>query len=120
MISLKLDAARIFYPVEFLTEMCSYMFFKQNEFHIHLSDNLFKNYQTQSPDEAFRTLYAGFRLWSNDSQFQGIVALRNESYSREEFDMVQRQCARRGVTVIPEIEAPAHALSIKMEARVGS
>jgi hexosaminidase len=44
MISLKLDAARIFYPVEFLTEMCSYMSFKQNEFHIHLSDNLFKNY----------------------------------------------------------------------------
>ncbi|KAM4065857.1 glycosyl hydrolase family protein [Hirsutella rhossiliensis] len=45
-----LDAARNYYPRTFLIEMCSYMsFFKQNIFHLHLSDNLFnsKNYSRE-------------------------------------------------------------------------
>ncbi|OBZ79353.1 Beta-hexosaminidase [Grifola frondosa] len=85
-----LDAGRQWYPVAFLKEVCAYAsWFKMSEFHVHLSDNV-------NPNGHFNA-YARFRLHSNDP---------------EEFDDFQRSCASRGVTVIPELESPGHALVI--------
>lgn len=90
--------------------MCSYLsFFKQNIFHVHLSDNLIYTPGHYSREEMLN-LYAAFRLWSDDPAVAGLNKRRNESYTREQFDNIQHQCARRGVTVIPEIETPGHAL----------
>jgi hexosaminidase len=86
-------------------------YFKQNELHLHLSDNMFINYNEFDRDEALN-LYSAFRLLSNSPALDGLARFSNESYTREAFDMIQQQCARRGVVIIPEIEAPAHALSI--------
>lgn len=92
--------------------MCSYLsFFKQNVFHVHLSDNLYVNTKIYTQDR-MKELYAAFKLWSDDPELAGLNKRANESYTRSQFDNVQRQCARRGVTVIPEIEAPGHALVI--------
>ena len=92
--------------------MCSYLsFFKQNTFHVHLSDNLYNNVDRYSTERSME-LYAAFRLWSDDSAVAGLNRRANESYTREQFDNVQTQCAQRGVTIIPEIEAPGHALVI--------
>lgn len=105
-----LDAARHFYPKEFITELCSYMsFFKQNTFHLHLSDNLYNNVAIYSEERSLE-LYARFRLWSDSEAVSGLNKYKNESYTREEFDEIQSTCAARGVTIIPEIEAPGHAL----------
>lgn len=107
-----LDAGRHFYPPSFLTELCAYMsFFKQNTLHLHLSDNLYNNVDIYSRERSL-DLYARFRLWSDAEDLAGLNKYRNESYSREEFDEVQSSCAARGVTIIPEIEAPGHALVI--------
>ncbi|KAJ5918310.1 hypothetical protein N7454_010685 [Penicillium verhagenii] len=107
-----LDAGRHFYPADFLIEMCSYLsFFKQNTFHVHLSDNLYNNVDIYSREESLN-LYAAFRLWSDDDSVAGLNQRANESYTREQFDNIQTQCAQRGVTIIPEIEAPGHALVI--------
>lgn len=107
-----LDGARHFYPKEFITELCSYMsFFKQNTFHLHLSDNLYNNVAIYSEERSLE-LYARFRLWSDSEAVSGLNKYRNESYTREEFDEIQSTCAARGVTIIPEIEAPGHALVI--------
>lgn len=57
-------------------------------------------------------LYATFRLRSEESSVAGLNKRANESYSYDQFNHIQRQCAQRGVTVIPEIEAPGHALVI--------
>ncbi|KAF2095336.1 glycoside hydrolase, catalytic core [Rhizodiscina lignyota] len=106
-----LDGGRHFYPPEFLIEICSYMsFFKQNTFHVHLSDNLFNN-ANYTREESLE-LYARFRLWSDSPAVAGLNKHKNESYTREQFDQVQSECAARGVTIIPEIEAPGHALVI--------
>jgi hexosaminidase len=43
---------------------------------------------------------------------EGLNRRKNESYSREVFEDLQTKCAARGVTIIPEIEAPGHALVI--------
>ncbi|PSR88673.1 glycoside hydrolase, catalytic core [Coniella lustricola] len=107
-----LDAGRHFYPKEFLTELCAYMsFFKQNTLHLHLSDNLYNNVDIYTRERSLE-LYARFRLWSDAAELDGLNKYRNESYTREDFDEIQSSCAARGVTVIPEIEAPGHALVI--------
>lgn len=108
----QLDVARHFYPPKFLVEMCAYLsFFKQNTFHLHLSDNVVTLYPPKTEDEIFN-LYAGFRLNSDSLAVVGLNRRTNESYTRDEFDLIQQKCATRGVTIIPEIEAPAHALAI--------
>ncbi|SPO03240.1 uncharacterized protein DNG_05922 [Cephalotrichum gorgonifer] len=101
-----LDGARHFYPKEFMIELCSYMsFFKQNTFQLHLSDNQIVNPFTMDT-------YARFRWWSDSESVAGLNKYRNESYTREDFDEIQTKCAARGVTILPEIEAPGHALPI--------
>jgi hexosaminidase len=112
--NVQLDAGRHYYPPTFLTELCAYLsFFKQNTFHLHLSDNLFNNVGLYSRARSL-DLYAAFRLHSDDPAVAGLVRPYrfNESYTRETFDEVQASCAARGVTIIPELEAPGHALVI--------
>lgn len=107
-----LDVGRHYYPPEFLVEMCAYFsFFKQNIFHLHLSDNLYNNAAIYSYERSM-DLYAAFRPWSEDPAVAGLNKRQNESYTRAEFDWIQTECASRGVTIIPEIEAPGHALVI--------
>jgi hexosaminidase len=92
--------------------MCAFLsFFKQNVFHLHLSDNLYNNVDRYTAQQSIN-LYAAFRLWSEDPAVAGLNKHANESYTRDQFDNVQQECARRGVTIIPEIEAPGHALVI--------
>jgi hexosaminidase len=107
-----LDVGRHYYPPEFLIEMCSYMsFFKQNTLHLHLSDNLYNNVRIYNKESSLG-LYARFRLWSDSQALAGLNLYKNESFTREQFDEIQSACASRGVTIIPEIEAPGHALVI--------
>jgi hexosaminidase len=109
-----LDAGRHFYPPSFFISLCSYIsFFKQNTLHLHLSDNLYNNVNIYTRQRSL-DLYAAFRLRSGDPTVAGLVKpfRANETYTREEFEDIQRQCAARGVTVIPELEAPGHALAI--------
>ena len=91
--------------------MCSYLsFFKQNTFHLHLDDN-----PSVNPNVSYERkldAYSAFRLNSPDSGVASLNKRLNESYTQEDFDEIQRKCASRGVTIIPEIEAPGHALVI--------
>ncbi|KAI0347822.1 glycoside hydrolase [Trametopsis cervina] len=100
-----LDVGRHWYPIDFLKEVCAYAsWFKMSEFHVHLSDNV----QPHGHPDA----YARFRLGTDNPALAGLVPFKNETYSRAEFDDFQHSCASRGVTVIPEIESPGHALVI--------
>ncbi|EOD44574.1 putative glycoside hydrolase family 20 protein [Neofusicoccum parvum UCRNP2] len=106
-----LDAGRHYYPPEFLVEMCSYLsFFKQNTFHLHLSDNMGSVYLDDYDFEM--DLYAAFRLDSDAAEVAGLNRRQNESYTQDVFENMQQACAARGVTIVPEIEAPGHALVI--------
>ncbi|KAI8951650.1 glycoside hydrolase [Xylaria longipes] len=107
-----LDAARHYYPSQFIADICSYMsFFKQNTLQLHLSDNLYNNAKLYSREQSL-SVYARFRLWSDAPEVKGLNKFQNESYTKEEFKGLQEACAARGVTIIPEIEAPGHALPI--------
>ncbi|SPJ70583.1 related to beta-N-hexosaminidase [Fusarium torulosum] len=104
-----LDAGRKWYSKDFLKEMCSYAsFFKMNEFHYHLSDNYPLN---RGKNETWQDVYSHFSLLPEDKGLRGILHGReNETLSKDDFAELQKHCASRGVTVIPEIEAPGHSL----------
>ncbi|KAM0076574.1 hypothetical protein ACKRZS_010720 [Fusarium odoratissimum] len=104
-----LDAGRKWYSKDFLKELCSYAsFFKMNEFHYHLSDNYPLN---RGKNDSWRDVYSHFSLLPEDKSLRGILHGReNETLSRDDFMELQSHCASRGVTVIPEIEAPGHSL----------
>ncbi|RGP65903.1 beta-n-acetylhexosaminidase [Fusarium longipes] len=104
-----LDAGRKWYSKDFLKELCSYAsFFKMNEFHYHLSDNYPLN---RGKNETWQDVYSHFSLLPEDEELRGILHGReNETLSKKDFDDLQKHCASRGVTVVPEIEAPGHSL----------
>jgi hexosaminidase len=106
-----LDAGRKWYTADFLKELCTYAsFFKMSEFHYHSSDNYPLN---RGHNETWNKVFSHFSLYpENNTSLQGIVQRKNETLSRAEFENFQLHCAQRGVTVIPEIEAPGHALAI--------
>ncbi|VDB91480.1 unnamed protein product [Peniophora sp. CBMAI 1063] len=104
-----LDVGRQWYPISFMKELCTYgSWFKANEFHTHLSDNVSPAVQGGDAN----TTYARFRLRPETASLAGLTPHINETYSQSEFEDFQQHCASRGVTVIPEIESPGHALVI--------
>jgi hexosaminidase len=105
------DAGRKWYNKSFLKEMCSYAsFFKMNEFHYHLSDNYPLN---RGRNESWQGVYSHFSLLPQDEELRGVIHGReNETLSREEYADMQLHCARRGIAVVPEIEAPGHCLYV--------
>ncbi|KAI8942992.1 hypothetical protein NX059_001030 [Plenodomus lindquistii] len=106
-----LDAGRKWYNANFLKELCTYAsFFKMSEFHYHSSDNYPLN---RGHNETWQEVFSHFSLYpEQNTELRGIVQRQNETLSRAEFEDFQKHCAQRGITVIPEIEAPGHALAI--------
>ncbi|KAB8338774.1 hypothetical protein FH972_021719 [Carpinus fangiana] len=105
-----LDAGRKWYSPELLKELCAFAsWFKMSEFHYHISDNY---PLTRGRNGTWQDVYSHFSLMPEDAVLQGIIQRPNETLSRADFEDFQRQCALRGVTVIPEIEAPGHSLAI--------
>ena len=98
--------------MEVSADICTYAsFFKINEFHLHASDNLWIPSLLYGLE--WRSLYSGF--WFEPPQGSpvfGLVPHRNESWSSARFADLQSHCARRGVTIVPEIDTPAHSLVI--------
>ncbi|KAI1844372.1 hypothetical protein JX266_009466 [Neoarthrinium moseri] len=106
-----LDAGRKWYSPAFLKDLCTYAsFFKMSEFHYHTSDNYPLN---RGHNETWTDVYTQFSLHPEDEELAaGLVQRPNQTLSRADFEDLQQHCAQRGITVIPEIEAPGHCLAI--------
>ncbi|CAI6332464.1 unnamed protein product [Periconia digitata] len=106
-----LDAGRKWYTAGFLKELCTYAsFFKMSEFHYHSSDNYPLN---RGHNETWNQVFSHFSLNpENNTELRGLIQRPNETLSRADFEDFQKHCAQRGVTVIPEIEAPGHCLAV--------
>jgi len=105
-----LDAGRKWYAPSFLKELCTYAsFFKMSEFQYHTSDNYPLN---RGHNDTWNEVYAQFSLRPESEELQGLIQRKNETLTRAEFEDLQQHCASRGITVVPEIEAPGHCLTI--------
>jgi len=105
-----LDAGRKWYSLDFLKDLCTYAsFFKMSEFHYHSNDNYPLN---RGHNETWYEVYSQFSLRPEDPNLEGMVQRVAQTLSSDDLEDFQQHCASRGVTVIVEIEAPGHALSI--------
>lgn len=110
-----IDVARKPVSIETLYDMLEVMsWYKMNDFSIHLNDNtiLATSGLTDSPEQAM-TADSAFRLESDIRNEKGEALTSQEyAYTREEFDRFIKTARIYGVTVVPEIDTPAHSLSI--------
>ena len=94
--SLMLDVGRKFFPYETLKDYIRTMgFLKLNELHLHISDNSFG-----------QELYPGFRI-----ECDTLPELTNKDgyYTKTQIREIQVFAHLRGITIVPEIDAPGHA-----------
>lgn len=101
-----LDVGRRFFTADFVRDYITMMsWYKLNEFQIHLNDN-----EIQRPAGGWKDAYDGFRLASDNPAFAGLAS-EDGSYDRADWQSFEDAAASHAVTIIPEIDAPAHSRS---------
>lgn len=87
---------------------------KMNTLQIHLNDNqIIAQSDYDGTVEGARGLYAGFRLESELKNDVGVgITSTDLYYTKEEFAQFIADAAAYGVEIVPEIDTPAHSLSI--------
>lgn len=100
-----LDAARKFFELSYLEDVVKVMsYYKLNTFQVHLNDNGFLEFH----DNDWSKTPSAFRLES--STYPGLAA-KDGHYTKDAFRQFQIDALKLGVTIIPEIDAPAHTLA---------
>ena len=100
-----MDCGRKFIPMPYLKDLVKIMaYYKMNTLQVHLNDNGFKEFYNHD----WNKTYAAFRLECDT--YPGLTA-RDGFYSKKEFLDFQKEAAEMNVEIIPEIDAPAHALA---------
>lgn len=103
---LVLDVGRKFFSIDFLNKYVEFMsYYKMSNFQIHLNDNAFAKYFNFNWDKT----PAGFRL--ENHSFPGLTSTDGH-YTKQQFIALQKKAQRYGISIIPELDVPAHALSI--------
>ncbi len=88
-----LDVARAYLSLEYVEEITKYFaYFKLNEIHLHINDN-------------GENGYTAFRL---ESDVPGLTST-DGYYTKDAYRAYQKRMAEYGVTVITEIDTPAHS-----------
>lgn len=92
-----LDIARAWIPLEYVEEITKYFaYYKMNEIHLHINDSGENN-------------YSAFRL---ESDVKGLTST-DGFYTKDEYRQYQKDVKKLGVTVITEIDTPAHSAAFK-------
>ena len=101
-----IDCGRKFIPMSYLRDYVKIMaYYKMNTLQIHLNDNGFKQYFEQD----WNKTYAAFRLESDT--YPGLTA-RDGFYTKKEFKDFIKDSRDYGVSIVPEIDTPAHSLAL--------
>ena len=109
---LHLDVGRHVFPVEFVKKLIdAAAFYKFNKFHWHLTDDQgwrleIKQYPRLTEVGAYRAETVVSGTWD---QYDGVPY--GGFYTQDEARDVVAYAAERGITVVPEIELPGHAVA---------
>ena len=112
-----LDVSRHFFPKEFIkTYIDMIAMHKMNTFHWHLTDDQgwrieIKKYPRLTDIGAWRVDRENRDWGSRDSQKVGEKATYGGFYTQEEIKEIIRYAADRHITIVPEIEMPAHCIA---------
>ncbi len=108
------DIGRLPVPYEFLKQVVNTMaWYKLNDLHLHLNDNyIFLEDYTKAGRDPFKEAYGAFRLESNIKGPDGTpLAAKDVSYTKKQMRELIKYAKARGVNIVPEFDAPAHALA---------
>jgi hexosaminidase len=114
---LHLDVSRHFMPIEFIYKTIDYMaIHKLNVFHWHLIDDQgwrleIKKYPLLTEVGAWRAEYADLHWNARPEVYSVSEATYGGWYSQDEVKELVAYAAARNITVVPEIEMPAHVMS---------
>ena len=115
---LHMDVSRHFFPkahvLKILDEMARYKF---NVFHFHLTDNggwriPIDKYHRLTSEGSYRTQQDWYAWWDqNDRRYlpEGTPGAYGGYYTKDDIREIVAYAAARHITVIPEIEFPAHS-----------
>ncbi len=109
-----LDVGRLPVPYQYLKDVVDTMaWYKLNDFHIHLNDNfIFLEDYAKAQKDGFKEAYTGFRMESDIKGPDGTpLTSPDVSYTKRQFRELIDYARLRGVNIVPEFDAPAHALS---------
>ncbi|MBR1470542.1 MAG: family 20 glycosylhydrolase [Lachnospiraceae bacterium] len=113
--SFGIDVARNSVSLHMLREMVKTLsWYKLNEISVHLNDNALLVY-TEKKDswDSVYDAYSAFRLESSIVGPEGkALTAADLSYGKEEFAELVSEASAYGVSVVPEIDTPAHSLAI--------
>ncbi|NIG53179.1 family 20 glycosylhydrolase [Chitinophaga sp. Cy-1792] len=103
--SFVLDDGRKLFTLDFVRHYVKFMaYYKMNDFHIHLNDNGFVKFFGDNWDST----YSAFRL--ENKTYPGLTA-KDGFYTKQQFIDLQSLADSLSVTIIPEIDVPAHSLA---------
>ncbi|UII32696.1 family 20 glycosylhydrolase [Fulvivirga ulvae] len=109
-----LDVSRHFFPKDFIKKFIDYLAMnKLNTFHWHLVDDQgwrieIKKYPLLTEKGAWRVNKENLHWNSRSTPEEGEVADFGGFYTQEEIREIVKYAAERHVTIVPEIEMPAH------------
>ncbi|QNK61979.1 family 20 glycosylhydrolase [Pedobacter sp. PAMC26386] len=114
---LMIDVSRHFFPISFLKKYIDIMsLYKLNTFHWHLTDGAgwrleIKKYPELTQKAAWRTHHNWKDWWNNGRQYvnMGEPDANGGFYTQEQARDLVKYAAKRGITIIPEIEMPGHS-----------
>lgn len=113
-----LDVSRHFFPKSFVKQFIDYLaMHKMNTFHWHLCDDQgwrveIKKYPRLTKLSAWRTNREDMHWNIRPPQKAGEKATYGGFYSQKDIKEVIRYAAARHITIVPEIEMPAHATAV--------
>ena len=108
------DVGRLPVPYEFLKQVVDTMaWYKLNDLHLHLNDNfIFLEDYAKAGRDPFKEAYSAFRLESDITGPDGTpLTAKDTFYTKKQMRELIDYAKARGVNIVPEFDAPAHALA---------
>lgn len=109
-----LDVGRLPIPMDYLYEVVRLMaWYKMNDLQLHLNDNyIFHEHYVKAGENPFCKSYSAFRMESSVKGKDGTpLTAQDLFYTKSQFRELVSFAARRGINIVPEFDAPGHALS---------
>ncbi len=110
-----LDVGRLPIPMDYLKDVVRLMaWYKMNDLQLHLNDNyIFHEHYVDAGEVPFRESYSAFRMESSIKGKDGTpLTAQDLFYTKSQFRELVQFAKARGVSIVPEFDAPGHALSL--------
>lgn len=110
-----LDVGRLPIPMDYIKDVVRLMaWYKMNDLQLHLNDNyIFHEHYVDAGEDPFKKSYSAFRMESDIKGADGTpLTAEDLSYSKRQFRELVHFAKERGVNIVPEFDAPGHALSL--------